>query len=489
VTFNFLDFCWASYGKRAIMVNVISQNLDLVKERIERLFESAEIDGINLEIIEREGKIVVSGEIPEDKSNDYDNIIAKFSDEIIDIVKDEEIEDLVQVDLQVTELSTTLSKALGIDWTTSGNESIIFPYPEDPWPTDGHIRDFFKIGEFNRTGTLLATVNALLAEGKARILSQPRLVVVSGQEASFLVGGEIPIRTTTSTGTGATQENIEFKEFGISMSVTPTIKKNKIDIQLNVEVSDVDASNAVGDDVAFTTRTAQTQLLLDNGQTIVLAGLIKQNRSESINKIPFLGDIPIVGLLFRNRTMPTADLDQELVISLTSRILPQSEPEKKAQKKETEEKEKMASKDKPIIMVKLRTDSKIDTKTDEKVTPEEATEQTVVRPMIVVPHYLGIPKEMNEYIQSLQQEIAKAIIYPHEARQQGWEGTVKVGLLILNDGTLAFALIKESSGHEIFDKYALNTAKSIAPYSSFPSNTDLQELNVTIPIVYRLRNN
>ena len=74
------------------------------------------------------------------------------------------------------------------------------------------------------------------------------------------------------------------------------------------------------------------------------------------------------------------------------------------------------------------------------------------------------------------------------ALQYGWEGTVKLGVLILNDGTLAFALVKDSSGHDVFDEVALNTAKKLAPFSAFPSNTDLQELNMTIPIVYSLNN-
>jgi protein TonB len=95
---------------------------------------------------------------------------------------------------------------------------------------------------------------------------------------------------------------------------------------------------------------------------------------------------------------------------------------------------------------------------------------------------------LTEYVGEVQRKLSQAIIYPEEARQYGWEGTVKLGVLILNDGTLAFVLVKESSGHDVFDEVALNTAKKLAPFAPFPPDTDLKELNVTIPIVYSLGN-
>ncbi len=241
------------------------------------LFKAADITEVTLEIDVREGKVVASGDIPKHKKEQFAQIVEKFGDDVLNLVKDEEIDDLIQIAVQITELSTTLSKSLGVDWTagsrslrsgasstTSGSSSTLaFAYPETLPSTDGSVGDLFKIGDFNRTSALLATVDALIAAGKARILSQPKLVVKNAQEASFLIGGEIPVRTTTSSTTG-TQENVTFKEYGISMTITPEIKKEKIDITLNIEISDVDSSNAVGNDVAFTTRSAQTKLYLDD---------------------------------------------------------------------------------------------------------------------------------------------------------------------------------------------------------------------------------
>ena len=515
-------FVWDKQGKRSLMVHVFSQDLELVKERLATLFKAADISEATLEIDGHEGKVVIAGDIPKHKKEPFVQIVEKFGDDVINLAKDEEIDDLIQIAIQITELSSTLAKSLGVDWTagsrslrsgtsgtTSGSSSTLaFAYPETLPTATGASKDLFKIGDFNRTSALLATVDALIAEGKARILSQPKLVVKNAQEASFLIGGEIPIRTTTSSTTG-TQENVTFKEYGISMTITPEIKKEKIDITLTIEISDVDSSNAVGDDVAFTSRSAQTKLYLDDGQTIILAGLIKQNRSKTVNKVPILGDIPVIGLLFRIESNPIADIDQELVISLTPTILEKNRGKTPvvAQKMKTEE--MPVTKEEPITE-----EVKIDPSAQggASAIPAEKTEgQIEAAPSAAETITAGVdevqalfstavasaatsssaesPSNIDEYVQTVQQKIAQSIVYPQEAERAGWEGTVKLSLLILSDGTLATAMVRESSGHEIFDEYTLNIVKKLAPYSSFPSSVDLQEVNVTIPVVYSLKKN
>ncbi|MDO8580467.1 MAG: pilus assembly protein N-terminal domain-containing protein, partial [Candidatus Omnitrophota bacterium] len=323
-------FVWDENGKRTVLVNVAAQNLGLISQRLEKLFSSVHIDNVTVEVNGKEGKVVLTGQIFEDKKDQFDQVIAPFNRDIINLVKVEKSEDLIEVDIQITELTTTLTKAIGIDWASSstgpsitglGAGGLLAPtFTENVPSVDGSVEDLFKIGNFQRTYQLIAMINALLEEGKARILSKPKLVVVSGEEASFNVGGEIPIRTTT-TSQGSTQENVTFKKFGIGMTITPTIKKGKIDLLMEVEVSDIDSANKVGENVAFTTRNAQTRLYLDNGQPIVIAGLIKKRESELVKKVPFLGSIPIIGILFRSKSTPSANEDQELVISLTPLIL------------------------------------------------------------------------------------------------------------------------------------------------------------------------
>ncbi|MCA9408180.1 MAG: TonB family protein, partial [Candidatus Omnitrophica bacterium] len=450
-------FIWDEHGKRTIMIYVLQKKLDLTEIRIKNLLKAANIHELIVEQNEKEGKIVLVGEIPPHKKDQFDLIVNQFDEDLVNLVKDLQVDDLIEIDMQVTELSTTLTKSLGINWSaaqnandSSGSSSesegggggFLNPrFDEDLPDSDGSFTDLFKVGDFRRTSILLATVNALLEEGKARILSKPKLVTKSGEEAKFLVGGEVPVRQTTVADNGTTIQNTTYKEYGISMTITPTIVKEKIDIDLNMSISDLDPSNAVGQDVAFLTRSAQTKLYLDDGQTIVLAGLIRELESETVKKVPFLGNIPIVGLMFRSRETPVPNTDSEVVISLTPRVL-----------------------------VKNREFYARDTKLsmEEGKTSGGNTSAETKKPSTSRPYYSGIPREMREYVENVQRLISSSIVYPREAREYGWEGTVKVGLLILRDGTLAYALIKESSGYEIFDEYALNTAKNTAPFSTFP---------------------
>ena len=502
-------FLWDKQGKRSLTVHVFSQDLELVKERLATLFKAAGISEATLEMDEREGRVVIAGDIPKHKKAQFTQIVDKFGDDVINLTKDEKIDDLIQIAVQITELSTTLSKSLGIEWSTgtqtvSGNTvttassgGFTPTYGEIMPSLDGSIGDYFKIGQFYRgtNSALVAQINALLEQGKARVLSQPKLVVKNGEEASFLIGGEIPIRTTTSSTSG-TQENVSFKKYGISMTITPEINKEKIDITLNVEISDVDASNAVGDDVAFTTRSAQTKLYLDQGQTIVLAGLIKQNRSVRVTKVPFLGDVPVLGFLFRSKTTPTDDQDLELVISLTPTILQKNRG--KIPDEPTAQEAKLDSPVQQSDVVPILAETEVREEAEattssvaEPVIPDVLDVQALSEPVASTASAsaAGSPSNIDEYVRAVQQKIAQSIVYPQEAERAGWEGTVKLSLLILSDGTLATAMIRESSGHEIFDQYTLNTAKNLAPYSSFPSNVDLRELNVTIPVVYSLKKN
>ncbi len=309
-------FIWDETGKKQILARVVSTDLNLVASRIASLIQSAGIKGVSFEKNYTEGKILISGSLSKNEKKKLDEIIKSFSSDVINLVTEEG--ELIQIDVQFSELDTTLTKVLGIDWSTGTALSFSF---EEALPTqDGSFADLFKIGDFSRTSAILSVVNLIISEGKGRILSKPSLVVTNGEQASFLVGGEIPITSTTSSNGGTSvQENVTYKEYGVELTVTPELRDGKIDIEVNVTVRTIDDSNAVGDNVAYLTRTATTKVRLLDAQTIVLAGMINRRQGETIQRVPFLSKIPIVGLLFQNKSMPNQE--QELVVSLTPRIL------------------------------------------------------------------------------------------------------------------------------------------------------------------------
>ncbi len=320
-------FVWEAGIKRQIIARVLANDLNLISDRITSLIQSAGIKGVSFEKNYYEGKIILSGSLSKNEKKKFQEIIKNFSENIIDLVIEEG--DLIQIDVQFSELDTTLTKEMGIDWLAGDGFS--FKFSETLPRQDGGFADLFKIGNFARTSAILSVVNLLIKEGRGRVLSKPSLVVTNGEEASFLVGGEVPIRsTTTSVGGGSVQENISFKSYGVELTVTPELRDGKIDIKVNVTVRDIDGANGGSGTVAFLTRTATTKVRLSDAQTIVLAGMIQRRQSRAIRRVPFLSKIPVLGLLFKSEKMPSPDSDQELVVSLTPRIL-KSLPASKSQ--------------------------------------------------------------------------------------------------------------------------------------------------------------
>lgn len=466
-------FLWDEYGKRTIIIRVFSEDLELVKARVDDLLKRSEIKGVKTDVNAYEGKVVLTGNLPSKNLDELDALISPFENSVMNLVREEVILDLVQVDVQIAELNASYAKDIGVDWVDSVNiveglagTGLISSTGEDiPFAEDS----IFRVGKLRRITSIAAIINAAVTEGKGRILSKPKLVVISGKEASFLVGGEIPIRTTNTSAGGNVTENIEFKDFGISLTITPIIVGNNVDVTMSVEVSDIDETNAVGENVAFSTRTAQTQLFLEDGQSAVLAGLIKHAESETINKVPLLGDIPLLGALFRNRSTEKPNTETELVISLTPTIIRQRTTQ---------------------AADATGTPTPSTTSTNENVKGEVTSTATSAKntnpeaPATPAAAAKAAEDDYAPYVKSIQEKISGSISYPFEAKEKGWEGTVKLSLHLMKDGTLANLDVKESSGYSIFDKDALNTAQILAPYEAFPSNMKLEELIVTVPIVY-----
>ncbi|MES1207859.1 MAG: type II and III secretion system protein family protein, partial [Pseudomonadota bacterium] len=146
-----------------------------------------------------------------------------------------------------------------------------------------------------------AILNILEQSGLAKMLAEPTLVALSGQEAKFLVGGEFPIPVATSLGA----VSVLWKKFGIILSFTPTvIADGALHLKLSAEVSDVDPSRSVtvgGISIpGLTSRQSETTVRLADGQSFAIAGLLSDKVQSTVNKIPLLGDLPILGALFRS---------------------------------------------------------------------------------------------------------------------------------------------------------------------------------------------
>jgi pilus assembly protein CpaC len=164
-----------------------------------------------------------------------------------------------------------------------------------------------------------AILTALESSGLAKLLAEPTLVALSGQEAKFLVGGEFPIPISSGLGT----VSVQWKKFGIILNFTPTvIADGALHLKLQTEVSDVDPSRSVtvgGFSIpGLTSRQSETTVRLADGQSFAIAGLLSDRVRSNVQKIPFLGDLPILGLLFRSVSYQRDE--SELLVVVTAHL-------------------------------------------------------------------------------------------------------------------------------------------------------------------------
>jgi pilus assembly protein CpaC len=183
------------------------------------------------------------------------------------------------------------------------------------------INNPYRIGVFiPGAGNLNIELDALEKEGLIRTLAQPNLIALSGETASFLAGGEFPIVTNSALG----QVGVEFKQFGVSLAFSPTVLEDGlINILVAPEVSSLDPEAGIvlsGFRIpGLKVRRARTMLELRDGQSFALAGLIQSDFSDTVRAIPLLGQIPIIGALFRSSAYNRQET--ELVIIVTPRIV------------------------------------------------------------------------------------------------------------------------------------------------------------------------
>ena len=205
----------------------------------------------------------------------------------------------VNLRVRIAEVSRNVSNKLGIKWGSQGFVT-------------GKLAFIDGLGWSN----LSVMVDALATNGMISVLAEPNLTAISGEKASFLVGGEVPIPLIYGDTV-----SIEYKPFGVRLDFKPTVlSPNRISLQIEPEVSTISQStNVVMGDSSFPifmTRKASTTIELASGQSFVLGGLLQSNDIEQMQKMPWIGDIPILGALFRSNEFKREET--ELIIFATA---------------------------------------------------------------------------------------------------------------------------------------------------------------------------
>jgi len=237
---------------------------------------------------------------------------------------------VVQVEVKVVEFDKTTMSQFGLNFSAANNGfryGFTSPLNNATGNSSGSssvLSSAFDVvlGHASANGRHLwsANLDLLQSDGMARVLAEPTLVALSGQSASFLSGGELPIPVPQGLGT----TSITYKPFGIGLTVTPTVLgPDRIALKVAPEASDLDYTNALVLDgtavPAISTRRADTTIELGDGETFVISGLVSQSITSQVDKIPLLGDIPVLGSFFRD--LKYSRKDKELVLIVTPHLV------------------------------------------------------------------------------------------------------------------------------------------------------------------------
>ncbi|MET0534242.1 MAG: pilus assembly protein N-terminal domain-containing protein [Steroidobacter sp.] len=242
-----------------------------------------------------------------------------------------EIESTILLKAKFIEVKRDALKDIGVDWADVATgpifgtvqEVVTNPYFRViPETEQGFMNVLppFDIGTGNNYLSLTTTVDSLIrllvSNGDARLLAEPTLTCINGGAADFLAGGELPIPIVDNDG----RINVQFKEFGIILNIEPQANDDGlIRTKVNVEVSSVDRSISVAGIPGFATRKTKTEMNVQSGQTMVVGGLFSSDDAKTVVKVPGLGNIPIIGELFKSRNFRSGQT--ELVVLVSPRII------------------------------------------------------------------------------------------------------------------------------------------------------------------------
>lgn len=289
-------------------------------------------------------KVIVEGDALSDADRDKVAELAKRYPQIVNFTSPIGWEQMVMMDVKVVEFPKTELRELGLKWSAVGGAAVGSIWaPAGRGDQGGHAITI-RTGNDNPTPitipgntgpvplpsnlTVMSAINlginaqllALEQKGVASVLAEPQLSTRSGYKASFLAGGEIPYSVASINGA-----TILFKPYGIKLDIEPKVGRNGIiRAVIESEVSSIDASLSTSSGPALLTRRTKTEFNVEQGETIVLSGLLQRNSSTDIDKVPFLGDIPILGALFRSKRFQNKET--ELVVFVTPSVVDSHSP-------------------------------------------------------------------------------------------------------------------------------------------------------------------
>jgi pilus assembly protein CpaC len=324
---NFI--AWEKGTGRFLVFDVyVRTNLSLIDSQIRALFTKEDI-----RLSQANGSVVLSGVVSDPKiALQAESVVQAAGFKTVNLLESPvKNQSQVQLQVRVAEVNRNKMRELGTSYFYQGSPGS-GAYASGGGPanlsevTNGLLKGVFGGLNLMVLGGNTATfIRAMQTNGALRALAEPNLIAMNGQEASFLAGGEFPIPILqASGGSSNTAVTIVFKEYGVRLNFKPTIiDEDHIRLELEPEVSTLDFANGVRFDgfviPALRTRRAKTGVELRDGQSFALAGLLDNNETQSLSKVPGLGDVPILGNLFRSKQFQKNE--SELMFIVTAQLV------------------------------------------------------------------------------------------------------------------------------------------------------------------------
>jgi len=465
---------WDAQGQHDLTIQVVDPQPQLVNDQVEQLLKQLKFDRVHTAM--EGGKVFLVGAVNDEAQKDaLEEMASTFQGLVVNLVQVEPevtaqgeaaalapAAPLVKLAVQVVEINRSDLERLGVKWSDSVG------FTQEEVTNQTNTKALFHWGTSVTRTSLSTTLNALVRQNRARILSEPKLVTTSGKEASSFIGLDVPIVTATtfSTTTAATSASVEFRKTGVLLTMTPNViatdEGQKITTVIEAEVSGIESSVAlqipVGSQTVsvpgFKVRKANTEVTTRSGEAIMIAGLLEVEDTRKVDQVPALGSIPVLGRLFRSPD--TASTRRELVIAVT-----------------------------PEIVGQQRADARPTSSTPSASASQAKREETLEQAFAIAKVVAPTSDPVLDYALRVQQQIAKAIRYPGHGFSAESEGRVKLRLHVSADGALQEARVIESSGVESFDQEALRSAMTQGPYPVFPSTIPKKDLWLEIPVLFQ----
>ncbi len=325
-------FIWANGVVKKYRVKINATDTNVLVRNVRQLIQ--DLPNIKMDVVG--DQVVLSGAASKNDLKRIEIVAGNYK-QVVNLVREEDVtlKKMVYIKVQFMEFRRNALENLGIQWATSMNGPAaaitgdVLTNSQFRVPSTAPA---FQVGQGSNAplsissqpwriylglaSTISSTINLAMSSGDAGMLASPELATRSGGEAKFLAGGQVPLPVTSPTG----QVSVTFKDYGIKLNINPVVDdNNNIQAKLDTEVSAIDASVVVQGIPGFTVRSTSSDINLKSGQTVVLSGLVNETMANAVDKFPWLGDVPVMGALFRSTNFTAGRTD--LVVFVTPIVI------------------------------------------------------------------------------------------------------------------------------------------------------------------------